>query len=141
MEVSSVIAIIQVVDRVIDLCRFYVETAKEASSDIRSILLETSILKTVLENVKFLIQQQQNVTTPGLSCLIGPNGVIETCEKTAKDLVALFPVDIVPRSRKRKRDLATSLAWPLKKAKADKLRTEICHCRANIVLAITADSA
>jgi hypothetical protein len=144
MEVGAVIAIIQVVDRAIGLCKFYVETAKDANVDLRSILLETSMLKAVLENLKLLIQQ--NAATPGLSYLSGPDGVIETCEKTVKELITLFPADIVARSQcskplKRKRDIATYLAWPLKKAKAERLRAEITRCRENIVLAITADSA
>lgn len=51
--VGSVIAIIQITGRIIDVCKFYVESVQGTPSDLRVILIEISTLKTVLENVKF----------------------------------------------------------------------------------------
>jgi hypothetical protein len=119
------------------------------------------MLKTVLDSLKLFIQPQSSLATQGaavlgLGCRIGLGGILETCEQTVNDLIALFPPNIITaadpsrsRSRKRKRDaaasrfhdIAMSLAWPLKKAKADRFREEIARCRENIVLANIADSA
>ncbi|MCJ1452479.1 hypothetical protein MMC28_002822 [Mycoblastus sanguinarius] len=70
---ASVIAIIQISDRIIGLCKFYIESARDASSDLRVILIETSKLKTVFENLKFLTSCSSGVSAM-VSTLSGEDG-------------------------------------------------------------------
>ena len=51
---APIIAIIMISDRVIGLCKYYIGGLKDAPADLRAILIETSTLKTILENVQFL---------------------------------------------------------------------------------------
>jgi hypothetical protein len=50
---AGIIAIFQIADRVIGLCKLYIETVRDAPSDLRTILLETSTMKTILDNVLY----------------------------------------------------------------------------------------
>ena len=52
---SSVIAIIQITDRIVSLYKFYIETVKDVDSNLRLILLEVLTLKTIFDNLNFLI--------------------------------------------------------------------------------------
>jgi hypothetical protein len=48
---ASIIAIIQIANRVIGLCKFYIKTVRNALLDLQAILIKTSTMKTILENV------------------------------------------------------------------------------------------
>lgn len=90
--IASIFAIVQVADRVIGLCRFYLETVHDAPSDLRAILVETSAIKAILENVKFLVScnNQKSIILDDLS---GQNSPIQGCtSKAAIDKIeGLFP--------------------------------------------------
>jgi hypothetical protein len=142
---SSVIAIIQITDRIIGLCKFYIETARDAPSDLRVILLETSMLKTIFENLQFLIACSSEASAIVRS-LAGKDGPIEGCWRSISELEKLFPSDSVQgmgksrgKKRKVKAALAT-LAWPLKESKAKKLLDEITRYKMTISLALTTES-
>jgi hypothetical protein len=51
---ASIIAIYQIADRIIGLCKFYIETIHDAPSDIRKILVEMSALKAIFQDLEFL---------------------------------------------------------------------------------------
>jgi hypothetical protein len=51
---ASIIAIYQIADRLIGLCKFYIETVHDAPSDLRKILIEMSALKTIFQDLEFL---------------------------------------------------------------------------------------
>ncbi|KXX76563.1 Vegetative incompatibility protein HET-E-1 [Madurella mycetomatis] len=51
---AGIIAVIQIADMVVSLCKCYLEAANDAPSDLRLILVETSTMKTVLESLSFL---------------------------------------------------------------------------------------
>jgi len=142
---ASVIAIIQITDRIIGMCKFYVETARDASPDLRVILLETSTLKTIFENLNFLTACNSGVSTT-VSTLSGGDGPIEGCRRSIIELEKLFPPDCIQttgqnRSKKRKvKATLATLAWPLKENKARKLLDEIMRYKTTITLAITTES-
>jgi hypothetical protein len=46
---AGVIAVIQITDRVVDICRFYIESVQDCPSDLRVILSETFMLKILFE--------------------------------------------------------------------------------------------
>lgn len=145
-EIGTVIAIIQIAARVIELSRHYIGTIRDAPSEIRSILLETSMLQTVLKHIEFLTSCNEAVSTT-LSNLSQPDGPIQHCQKILTDLVGLFPADVISTrngdgSWKEKRtSMIARLAWPLKEPKAQKLLQELGRYKSAINLALTTDSA
>jgi len=48
---ASIFAVVQTADRVISLCKFYLELSSDALSDLRVILIEASALKAILDNI------------------------------------------------------------------------------------------
>ena len=142
---SSVIAIIQITDRIAGLCKFYIETVNDVASDLRLILLEVSTLKTIFENLDFLMTHKCGVST-AMSTLSGKDGAIEGCRRSITELEKLFPSGwkhaAGQNTSKKQRVKATwaALAWPLKESKARKLLDEIMRYRTTITLAITTDS-
>ena len=143
---ASVIAIIQAADRVIGLCKYYLEIARDAPSDLRSILVETSTLKTVLENLTFLMSCDDPTST-SYTMLLRDDGPIQGCQKTIGQLEGLLPTrpsqSAKPKSSKRRRveSVLTALAWPLKEEKARKLLHEISRYKSTLDLALTATTA
>lgn len=87
---ASIIAIIQIADRVIGLCKFYLQTVHDAPADIRAILIETSTMKTVLESIQFLSSCNDG-TSKMLRGLSGPDGPIQGCQNTITQMEGLFP--------------------------------------------------
>ena len=142
---ASIIAIIQITDRIVDLCKFYIETVQDAPSDLRVILMETSMLKTILENLKFLTTCNDGLSTIP-STLSSAGDPIEGCLKSVTELEKLFPSNYVQSAgqnglKERKlRATVAALAWPLKASKAKKLLDEIMRYKTTITLALTAES-
>ena len=142
---ASVIAIIQIADRIVGLCKFYIETARDAPSDLRLILVETSALKTILENLNFLTACDGPDSTAARR-ISGTDGPIEGCLRTVTELEKLFPSDSVrtrgqKTSKKRRLDsVLVALAWPLKESKARKLLDEMMRYKTTISLALTTES-
>ncbi|KAF5487000.1 Vegetative incompatibility protein HET-E-1 [Colletotrichum siamense] len=146
--VASIFATVQIADRVISLCKRYIESIQDAPSDLRTILIETSSVKAILENVKFLVECD-NGQSEIFSSLNGPSGPIEGCHEAMKSLEGLFRTDTcalqgLSRSRKLKSHaLATlaTLAWPLKESKARKLLQDVATYKNTITLALSANTA
>lgn len=146
---ASILAVIQVADRVISLCKFYLALSRDAPSDIRIIWIETSSLRTILDNIQFLAA---NGHGSNLNTLAGSDGPVEGCRKALGELSGLFPSDNLnanacdgesgdrsqPKRRKLK-DVWATLAWPFKEGTARKLLVEIAHHKTTLNLALTAD--
>lgn len=93
--VASIIAIIQISDRVISSCKFYIQAASDTPSELRAILVEISTLKSLLESLQFL--ETYAHATPALwKQLSGQDGPIKECRRSITDLEKLFPVDKLP---------------------------------------------
>ena len=139
------IAIIQMADRIIGLCKFYIETARDAPSDLRVILIETSALKTILENLNFLTACDGPDSTAARR-ISGADGPIEGCFRTATELEKLFPSDSMQTGGRKSSKKSTlnsvlkALAWPLKESKARKLLDEMMRYKTTISLALTTTS-
>ena len=142
---ASVIQIIQITDRVIGLCKFYIGSVHDAPSDLRRMLIETSALKTVLGNLNFLITCNSDVSTL-VATIAGGDGPIEGCRRAIAEMEKLFPSDFVQTVgqngiKKPKVNKAfAALAWPFKESKAKKLLEEMMSYKMTICLAITTDS-
>ena len=142
---ASVIAIVQITDRIVGLCKFYIEIVHDAPSDVRLIFLETSALKTIFENLDFLTACNSGVSNivNGLASVDGP---IEGCLKSVIQLEKLFPSNWIKNTgqyRSKNREVKATLAalaWPLKEGKARKLLDEISRYKTTITLALTTES-
>ncbi|KAF2178798.1 hypothetical protein K469DRAFT_695126 [Zopfia rhizophila CBS 207.26] len=127
---ASVIGIIQISDGIIHLCKFYIGTAQDAPSDLRTILIEISTLKTILENLQFL---NDNGVSTAVDSLASQDGPIGGRWRSIAELENLIPSDHVQneeanRSKKRKtKATLIALAWSLKEKKARKLLEEIAR--------------
>ncbi|KAH7094916.1 hypothetical protein FB567DRAFT_511316 [Paraphoma chrysanthemicola] len=145
--VASIIAIIQISDRVIGCCKFYIQSTTDTPTELRVILVEISTLKTVLESLQFL--QTCAHAAPALwKQLSGQDGPIEECKRSITALEKLFPAGKFPVSRsqpgpKRRKmeNVRTALAWPLKARQARELLRVIIQQKTIINLALTTESS
>ena len=140
------IAVVQIADRVIGVCKFYIENAKDAPSDLNLILNETSTIQAILKNLEYF-HDNDRLKTGVTSLLVRADGPIEGYRRTLAELEDLFPKDRAPsmvlkHSKKQKLDtVLTALAWPLKKNRVEKLLDDLGRHKVTMGLAVTADSA
>jgi len=87
---ASIIAIYQIADRLIGLCKFYIETVQDALSDLRKILVEMSALKTIFQDLEFLKSCDSKLSAV-LESMAGSNGSIGACHQAVTDIEKLFP--------------------------------------------------
>jgi hypothetical protein len=146
---ASVIAIIQISDRVISLTKYYIESTSGALSELRVILVEISTLNAIFKSMEYL--HKCDHTSPALwSQIAGPDGPVEGCRQSVKGLEDLFPSKSITlpaqngqpsRAKNRKIDaLLNTLAWPLKAHRARDLLQKIAQYKALINLALSAES-
>ncbi|KAK1589947.1 uncharacterized protein LY79DRAFT_556154 [Colletotrichum navitas] len=142
---ASVFATIQIADRLVGICKHYIESVQDAPSDLRVILVETSAVKTILENVEFLLKCDNGQSMfDGLS---GGSGPIEGCRKAITDLLGLLPSKqhqkkVHGKSKRQCIQLTLeTIAWPLKETKARKLLEDIARHKGTITFALTTDAA
>ncbi|PVH69171.1 hypothetical protein DL98DRAFT_578486 [Cadophora sp. DSE1049] len=144
---ASVIAVIQISDRVIELCKFYIEALVETPSSLRALLIEISTLKTIFEALHILEKCDRSM--PALWTQISaPKGPIKGCRCALTALEKLFPPEFAQMSRqdtqlsKRQKVKAAfaTLQWPFKQSRAKELLQQIGNYKAVIQLAITTES-
>jgi len=138
---ASIVAIVQIADRVIDLCKYYIATVEDHPKDLRIILIETSSLRSLLGNLEFLSQSATNSSTI-LQGLAGENGPIAGCRTAVSELEKLFPMkqSLNKRQRKTAKMVLASLAWPFQAEKARKLLSQLVQHKTSISLALSAES-
>lgn len=79
---TSTIAVIQLSDRLISLCKWYVTLMKDAPKDLRTIMMEAGSVKSVVANLDFFMSIcATNDMLEILRGLEGPEGPIEGCRK------------------------------------------------------------
>ena len=146
---ASVIAVIQISDRVIQLAKYYIDASSDTPPGLRVILVEISTINTILKSLEYL--DKCNHITPALwNQISGPNGPIEGCRHSITELERLFPSDSVAlpapkwssRSSKKRKVKATmaTLAWPLKAGRVRELLQKIAQYKAALTLALTTES-
>ncbi|KAK1492724.1 hypothetical protein CTAM01_09675 [Colletotrichum tamarilloi] len=144
--VASVFATIQIVDRVVSLCKHYIEHVRDAPSDLRTILVECSSVGAVLQNVEFLLKFEEPDSALR-KALDGDAGPVAECHGAIEQLEKLIASDQnqaqgPPDSKRRKVQVTLrNLAWPLKETKARKLLQDVARCKNTISLALTATSS
>jgi len=144
-EIGTILAVIQIADRVIELSRYWIEGVLDAESDLRSILLETTMLKSVLENIQFLSGCSDNLTKAlgGLSLSDGPLG---HCGRILADLAALIPPKVTENEKEstskteKVKVMVARLAWPMKRPRCQKLLDELQRYKAAISLSLVTET-
>ncbi|KAF5575513.1 uncharacterized protein FSUBG_13903 [Fusarium subglutinans] len=142
--VASAIAVIQLSKEVISACQFYIEALRsDAPTSLRTLLIEVSTLKSVLENLEFIAKCE--TFTPALqNRLAASDGPIEGCKAAMTALEKLFPKQSLQSGQnasKRQKVQATfaTLAWPLKQGQVQDLLQQISRHRDGIQLALTTE--
>lgn len=144
---ASVIAVIQLSEMIISLCKWYITSLKDVPKDLRTIMIEAGSVKSVLSNLEFFmsIWAATGDTLHILKGLEGPEGPVEGCRKALVDLGKLFPSELTSNATDTKRRATTisyaKLAWPFKERKAWKILDDIVRYKATIALALTIDTA
>jgi hypothetical protein len=139
---ASIIAVIQIADRIIGLTKQYIEAVQDAPRDLHVIRIETSTLKAIFESLK-LFQDSERFLLDNFQNLDGENGPIEGCRRSLSNLERLFgpDVDTTVQGKRRKIQVTLSgLAWPLKQSKAKKLLDEVLRYKTTISLALSSES-
>ncbi len=90
---ASVVAIVQIADHIVGLCKFYIQATQDAPSDLRSILLETAALKAIFENVRLLTAENSNKSSI-ITVLSDENGPIAGCHRTLAKLEQLLDTEL-----------------------------------------------
>ncbi|KAL1611933.1 hypothetical protein SLS60_000156 [Paraconiothyrium brasiliense] len=145
--VASIIAIIQISDRVISACKFYIQALSDTPSELRAVLVEISTLKSVLESLQFLKTYAH--AAPALwEQLSGQDGPIEECRRSITELEKLFPTEknSIVRSqsgpeRHKVQFVHSTLAWAFKVRRVRELLPIIIRQKAMINLALTTESS
>lgn len=142
---ASIIAVVQISDTIVRLCKMYIQDVQEASSDMHVMFLEVSSLRTLFENLQFLESQSAGVSKI-LQSLSAETGPVNGCRQAVTMLEDLLSPDISVKdgghSSKKRKIKATwrTLGWPFKAGKAKKLLADIGQYKNTISLAIAADS-
>ncbi|ORY14306.1 hypothetical protein BCR34DRAFT_585913 [Clohesyomyces aquaticus] len=125
--VASIVALIRITDRVVGLCRFYIDSLDNKPLAIRAILLEISTLNSIFKNLEFLI----------------------THDRMPQRKFAALPVRTVysrpvvqhlGNDGLKRRKLKAALAWPFKERSARKILEDISQYKATTSLTMTIDS-
>jgi len=116
---ASIIAVVQLADRIAGVCKSLIETVQDYPRDLRLIFVETGSLKVIFESLRFL-NDNDPADSATLQRLRGPDGPIEGCKTAMDQLDKLFPPLPLPSSKRKRANteklqtVLTSLAWPLK---------------------------
>ena len=141
--VASVIAVVQIAESVIKLCKVYITGVQDAPTELRAILIEVGSVKCVLETLQLLGSSAGSNSVELLKALEGLNGPVEECGEALKALEALFPVPSRSLAKGKWQMAALTLetlAWPFKRGKAQKLLEEIGRHKATISLCLMTES-
>jgi len=138
---AGVVAFIQLTDRVIHLAKYFIEAIRDCPRDIRTILVEVSSLKAVLENLDFLLKTDSG-PEPQMLEQLHRNGLMAECKNSLAKLERLLPSDIKTVNGRRQKIMTAveHLKWPLRENTARKLIDEISRYKASIAFALTFDS-
>lgn len=123
---ASVIAIVELTAKLAGCCKFYIENVKDARKDLRKVLIETTSLQGIVDNLRFLLDHDPDFEDAELGGLDAADGPISGCLECLKQLENLVPTPEDDASaststsrrltmKQRSKAIAARLAWPLKR--------------------------
>ncbi|KAK1764942.1 hypothetical protein QBC33DRAFT_621567 [Phialemonium atrogriseum] len=83
---ASVIAIVELTAKLAGYCKFYIENVKDARKDLRKVLIETTSLQGIVENLWFLLDHDPDFEDAELGGLDAADGPISGCLECLKQL-------------------------------------------------------
>jgi hypothetical protein len=141
---ASVIAVIQLSEKIVRVCKTYVRSVRGAPNDLRLISIEVGSLKCVLEILELLVSSDETGDHSALlEKLKGSDGPLQGCKHALSQLEQLIPTPTDRQQDIKRRKIVsslTNLAWPLKETSARKLLDEIGRHKATITLFLTTDT-
>lgn len=143
--VASIIAIVQLADRIISLGTSYIASAKGARKEITKLRLGLGSLSDIL--VLLVDHAEANPDSPALRILYGPSsgglpGPVEMCMKELQELQSkLEPPEPSGRWPWTRRDTKSSIMWPFKEKEVMHSVSEIDRYKSLFQLALGVDQA
>jgi hypothetical protein len=141
---ASFVAMVQIADSIMSICKGYITSVKDAPRDLRAIMIEVGSVKSVLEVFESLIEGHGHDVSSILQKLKGSSGPLEGCREALAALESLFPTaaQSKPTNSKRKKILLSleNLAWPFKESRARKTLEDLGRYKSAISLALTTES-
>lgn len=140
--VASIIAIIQIADRIVGVTKHYIETVQDAPRDLHRIRTELSTLKAVFESLQF-VHSLDPATSFTLRALDGPAGAVEICKNIVIELEKLLhpSSSTIPHNKRQKiKGTWEALAWPFKESKVGKLLEDLSRIKTTISLALSSET-
>jgi hypothetical protein len=103
---ASVIAMVQIADKIIDLCRAYTTGVKDAPAELRAILIEVRSVKCVLKVIELLDTSGEAETAfQGVEILEKLQGPLEGYKEALNSLKGLFPPQSESVATGKRKDL------------------------------------
>ncbi|KAF4962594.1 hypothetical protein FSARC_9372 [Fusarium sarcochroum] len=138
---ASVVAIIQIAERIAIACISYIDSVQGYPKDLRAIYVEINSLKIIFQSLRFF-DPADDEDAAALRALEAPNGPVEGCKQAMQELSDLIPsatpTDKTRGHKRRKiRTTLDTLAWPMKTEKAGKLLSELMVHKSTINMALT----
>jgi hypothetical protein len=141
---SGAIACIQIASKIISACKSYITTVKESHNDVRNILIEVGGVKCTLEVLELLGTQDHDGELPIILTRLEKMGnPVEGCRQALAALEKMLPIDVIDcptEGKRRKLDVYTKMAWPLKRTRVQTLLEDIGRHKTTISLALTAET-
>ncbi|KAI3332233.1 hypothetical protein HD806DRAFT_186541 [Xylariaceae sp. AK1471] len=134
---ASIVAFIELAERLIRTCKYCIETIQNAPQDMQMILGEVTSLRAIFASLGATNLHPN--TARLIPTLSGTGGPIESCRLCLSALEDLLPRAAYDLTTSKTRRILIDLAWPLKESKARKLLAEISHHKSTLLLAITGD--
>lgn len=135
---ASIVAFIEITDRVIKACKYCIDTVKDAPRDMQIIMGEATSLRAIMDSLGAADLHDNTIKL--VPSLLDKTGPVEACRRCLVGLEALLPPEPLksPPTGRRRITLA-ELAWPFKESKARKLLAEMSLHKSTLLLAITGD--
>lgn len=142
---AGAIAVIQVADRVLGLCRSYIDAFQNAPRDLHAILTETAALKSIFQQL-LSFNNEDAVPSPMLKHLLDNDGPVHRCRACVAELEVQLGSERLnigqdgQAKRRKIKPTLTSLAWPMKEGKVKRILDEMLRHKATIDLALSSEA-
>lgn len=139
---ASIIAILQISKEVGRVCGSYLRSYRDAPKDLRSILIEVGSVKSALEVIQLLHDQDAGTNSPLVDRIAGEGGPLIACFDILKELLSLFPRQESAAGGERKDALGPleRLRWSTKASDARRLLTDLGKLKLTLSLMLTSDA-
>lgn len=128
---ASVIAVVQLADRVLTLCGNYVAAVKDARKDIERLRTEVTSLQRVLQKVDPIVENKTRTLHSPHPVVEELGEVIKGCQTTLLELESELDLG--------KHKLRRVLKWPLRSKKVASVIETLDRHKSTLILALSVD--